>query len=227
MNEINEELKKILLFESQQKNINIVSKILDNNLMNIEAAKNAREVKKETLNKTLSAVTELKFKLENEIQSNENQVELLGDIRGKCVELSNKFIEVGNMDYTIIKLIYQEATKMSKLINREVDFLEMERLEEAISLSTVKINFDKADEYLAKIKAENDQIYIKLTCNFEDESELIYLSTFMIKSLFKENIVTHNTSFRSISVDKGNQPAYEQFEDLSKFISVNEGKSHK
>ena len=46
-------------------------------------------------------------------------------------------------------------------------------LENSIRSCTVKINFEKSDELLSRINADNDTIYIKLASNLEVSAEFV------------------------------------------------------
>merc|ERR1719318_2177475 len=162
----------------------------------------------------------LKFKLENDVKNNRTQAKILVDLEKKSITLSQQFTEVDDMDYNSIKLIYQKAMKIQNMLKPESDFSDVQTLEKAISQSTVKINFDKADQFLAKLKAENDQIFMKLTTNLENDSELIFLSTFVLKSLFTDKIATHNKSFKNLAEIEFDESPSGQFEDLSKYLAV-------
>ena len=50
-------------------------------------------------------------------------------------------------------------------------------LEKSIRSCTVKINFEKSDELLSRINADNDTIYIKLASNLEVSAFQHYLPT--------------------------------------------------
>jgi len=217
-NGVSEELKRNLIIQSQKSNINLISQILDTNMQSIQESKSARKIKNESLKETISAIESLKLKLENDLKNNRNQAKIIVDLEKKSITLSQQFTEVDDMDYNSIKMIYQEAVKIKNIVKPESDFSDIQKLEKAISQSTVKINFDKADQFLGKLKAENDQIFMKLTTNLENDSELIFLSTFMLKSLFTDKIATHNKSFKNLNELEFDQSPSEQFEDLSKYI---------
>jgi len=223
VNSVSEELKRKLIIDSQRKNIILVSKILDNNVQNIQTSKNARKIRNKTLNETLSAVEKLKMNLENEIKANKEHAKIIYGLEKKSFTLSQQFAEVHDMDYSTIELIYQEAAKIQKMLKEEVDFSEVHKLERAISQSTVKINFDKADQFLGKLKAESEEMFLKLATSLDNDSELIFLQ-FMLTSLFTHKISTDNKDFLSRTEIEYNKSSDGQFEDLSKFIVAKEAK---
>eukprot|EP00092_Neocalanus_flemingeri_P020089 GFUD01021750.1.p1 GENE.GFUD01021750.1~~GFUD01021750.1.p1 ORF type:complete len:594 (-),score=132.57 GFUD01021750.1:493-2229(-) len=223
---VSEELKRNLIINSQKNNINLISEILDTNMQSIQKSKSARKLKNETLNETLSAVERLKSKLENDIKNNKKEAKIIIDIEKKSITLSKQFTEVNGTDYNSIKFIYQEGSKIQKILKAEVDVSNVHMLERAICQSTVKINFDKADPFLTDLKAENDQIYMKLSTSLENDSELIFLSTFMLKSLFTDKIATHNKCYKNLSEIEYDQMPFRQFEDLGKFMNVTEAMSN-
>ena len=60
-----------------------------------------------------------------------------------------------------------------------------QELESSIKGTTVKINFEKCDELLAKINADNDTIYLKLDSNLEVSALLVSTSTMLtLKNIF-------------------------------------------
>lgn len=221
-NGVSDELKRNLIIQSQKNNINLISEILDTNLISIQESKAARKMKNESLKETISALDRLKLKLENDVKNNRTQAKIIVDLEKKSIALSQQFTEADEMDFNSIKLIYQEAIKIQNMLKPESDNSNLHSLEKAISQSTVKINFDKADQFLGKLKAENDQIFMKLSTNLENDSELIFLSTFMLKSLFTDKIATHNKSFKNLAEIDFDQSPSAEFEDLSKYSAISD-----
>jgi len=219
---VSEELKRNLIIKSQKNNINLISKVLDANMQTIQTSKVARKSKNLSLNETLSAVEKLKLKIENEIRNNKSRAKVIFELEKKSASLSHQFTEVDEMDYFSVKLIYEEASKIQKMLKEEVDNSNVDKLEKAISQSTVKISFDKADKVLSSLKAESDQIFMKLSTCLESDSELIFLSTFMLRSLFTEKISTHNKSFQGLAELEYDETSHGQFEDLGKFMDLPE-----
>ena len=63
-----------------------------------------------------------------------------------------------------------------------------QELESSIKGTTVKINFEKCDELLAKINADNDTIYLKLDSNLEVSALLVSANVDTNKIFFSERL---------------------------------------
>ena len=75
----------------------------------------------------------------------------------------------------MLKLMrYNELFFMQKTKYVHFDLIQAlihQDLENSIRSCTVKINFEKSDELLSRINADNDTIYIKLASNLEVSAE--------------------------------------------------------
>ena len=74
---------------------------------------------------------------------------------------------VDPMDFQGLKSKYDEIIGIKKSLNTEADAARHDELQKSIRRSTIKINFDKCDEFLNNLKAENDTIFMKLSSSLE------------------------------------------------------------
>ena len=149
----------------------------------VEACKRVRASKSLQLKDALVAAERVKSKLEADFNDNKNKTENLTAFQSKLSDLKSKVNEIDLMDYKNIKQIYEESVKIKKSLNAEINEVwktvfhvenkihlfqaRHQDLEKSIRSCTVKINFEKSDELLSRINADNDTIYIKLASNLE------------------------------------------------------------
>ena len=108
-----------------------------------------------------------------------SQANQLSSLESKAKALRNTLEKIEPMDYKTLKSINDETTsirkslKVSHYINSltclpkflsqiEVNASRHHDLEQSIRGSTVKINFEKSNDLLASLKADNDTIYMKV-----------------------------------------------------------------
>jgi len=211
---------KLNLMESHIRNQRVVDKILDGNDAIIQELKVGRKLKNDDLKETLMALESLKLKLEDEVKLNRAQAKINIDLERKNLGARHKFNDVDKMDYQSLKTIYQEAKNIQNELKVEKEFCNVQKLEMAISKSTAKLSFEKADPLLVQLNLDNDQLFLKLLTNFEKDSELLLLTSFMLRKLFGERIITHNEKYKKLADSVYSAPT-ESFEFLNKSVATN------
>jgi len=192
--------------ENEKRNHRVVDSIIETNNQRIQDLKEERKLRNDNLKGTIAALESLKIKLENEVKSNRHLAKMNIIQENKNNSLREQFDNADKLDFKTIKTIHHEASNIKKMLNSEIDFSNAQKLEYAISKSTVRINFDKADPLLVKLKVENDKMLMKLSPHNEEDSDLILLSAFLLKKLFSERIALHDKNFKELSVSEVNSP---------------------
>jgi len=210
-----------MVLNTQKANIHKVNTILESNLMKVQTSKVIRGQKEQTLREAIRAAEEFKNKLQEEFNNNQAQSKKLASCETKLMGLKNQVNNTDIMDYKGIKSINEEALQMKKTLKLEVDSARHHSLEQSIRHSTVKINFEKSDEFLSNLKAENDTIYMKLASSLENDPGMIFLTTFMLGNIFSEKIASHNSNYKDMVqrafMDEGiNSP--QPLDDVSDYI---------
>lgn len=189
---------KDMVQNTQKTNIHKIGTLIESNLSKVEACKRVRASKSLQLKDALVAAERVKSKLEADFNDNKNKTENLTAFQSKLSDLKSKVNEIDLMDYKNIKQIYEESVKIKKSLNAEINEARHQDLEKSIRSCTVKINFEKSDELLSRINADNDTIYIKLASNLENDSAMIYLTTAMLGNIFTEKIGSHNSHYKEL-----------------------------
>jgi len=192
--------------ESEKRNRRTVDSIIENNKQRIQDLKEERKLKNDHLKETIAALESLKLKLEDEVKSNRYLAKVNINQENKNNSLRQQFDNADKLDFKTIKTIHEEASNIKKMLNSEIDFSNAQKLENAISKSTVRIDFDKADPLLVKLKVEHDKILLKLSAQYEEDSDLILLSAFLLKKIFSERIAAHNENFKKLSESEADSP---------------------
>jgi len=192
--------------ENEKRNYSVVDNIIETNNLRIQGLKEERKLKNDNLKETIAALDSLKLKLEDEVKSNRYLAKMNINKENENNTLRQQFDNADKLDFNTIKTIHQEASNIKKMLNSEIDFSNAQKLEDALSKSTVGINFDKADPFLVKLKVEKDKMLMKLSSHYEEDSDLIFLSAFLLKKLFSERIAIHDENFKKLSEIEGNSP---------------------
>ncbi len=102
------------------------------------------------------------------------------------------------LDFKTIKSLYEECLLLNSGLNDTMKRNERLLLEESVRQSTIKINFDAADGYIKHLGADNDTIFMKLCTLLEKDPSMVYLTTYMLSTIFTEKIATHNVEFKAL-----------------------------
>jgi len=210
-----------MVLNTQKSNLHKIGSILDSNMSKVNVCKQIRGQKDRIIRDSLSAAETLKTKLEEEFNENKDYEKNLMGFEAKIIALRSKINKIDPMDYKSIKSIYEEAVYIKKNLNVEYNNARHQELGQSIRNSTVKINFEKSDDLLSKIQADNDTIYVKLASNLENDTAMIYLTTYMLGNIFSEKISLHNVNYKDLmqrmSMEDG-LDAHQPLEDVGEYI---------
>jgi len=187
-----------MVINTQKANIHKINSMLESNMNKVLSAKVIRGQKDKTLREAIKAAEQFKNKLEEEFKNNQTNSNSLVGFEAKLNGLRSKINKIDAMDYKNIKLIYEEAMHIKKSLKQEFDSARHHDLEQSIRHSTVKINFEKSDDLLSSLKADNDTIFMKLASSLDSDTGMIFLTTFMLGNIFSEKIASHNPNYKEM-----------------------------
>ena len=73
--------------------------------------------------------------------------------------------------------------------------LELHLLDRGLAGSSVKIGFDKVDDTLTRLRAQDDSISLRLNTNPDKDPEKIFLASYLMRQIFKGLISSRNPEF--------------------------------
>jgi len=210
-----------VVVNSQKSNFHKIQLLMDSTLSKLNNSKVVRQSKEKVLQEAIIASDQFRQKLDEEFKNNQNHNACLATIEAKLLNMKNQIGKLDPMDYESTKSLYDEIINIKKGLNNEVDTARHNDLQTSIRHSTVKINFDKCDELLTTLKAENDTIFMKLSSSLETDPSMIFLTTFMLGNIFSEKISTHNPNYKEMvhkSYLEDGLAAAQPLDDVSDYI---------
>lgn len=187
-----------MVVNTQKANHQKVIALLEENSRAVSAAKVVQSQKEQLLKEAVRANHILLKKLNEELNNNQVQASQLTSNESQLMKLKTQLNKCDIMDYNGINSIYQEGINIKNSIASESEASRHHGLEQSVRNSTVKILFEKCDEFISSLNAENDKIFIKLAPNFENEAGMIYLTTFMLGNIFSEHIAAKNATYKDL-----------------------------
>ena len=73
--------------------------------------------------------------------------------------------------------------------------LELHLLDRGLAGSSVKIGFDKVDDTLTQLRAQDDSISLRLSTNPNKDPEKIFMASYLMRQIFKDLISSRNPEF--------------------------------
>ena len=73
--------------------------------------------------------------------------------------------------------------------------LELHLLDRGLARSSVKIGFDKVDDTLTQLRAQDDSISLRLSTNPNKDPEKIFMASYLMRQIFKDLISSRNPEF--------------------------------
>ena len=73
--------------------------------------------------------------------------------------------------------------------------LQLHLLDRGLAGSSVKIGFDKVDDTLTRLRAQDDSISLRLNTNPDKDPEKIFLASYLMRQIFKGLISSRNPEF--------------------------------
>ena len=185
-----------MVINTQKSNIHKIGSILDSNMNKVQSCKQLRGHKERLLKDALVSVERIKKSLDEEYNDNKSNGDKLTGFEAKLKGLKSRMVKIDPMDYKSIKLIHEEAVHIKNSLNAESNLALRQEFDNSLRCSTVKINFEKCDELLAKMQADNDTIFIKLASNLENDTGMIFLTTYLLGKIFSDKISSHNANYK-------------------------------
>jgi len=193
--------------KEQEENVIKVTEIL--NLCNKKVLRAARIGIEESnkLRQVLDVTETFKLQLEEDLNQQETASRNLEMILARINYLMNELEEVDNANTKAVNLIYEEAIEISGFLYSEVLNNNSQDLKHSLERSSVKVEFDRADEFLKVLKAGNDRLTLSLATEVK-EPPAVYLLGFLLSNIFRDKISTFNSTFKELhgidsSLEKG------------------------
>ena len=165
------------------------------NLVQVSLARRRRKEEMDSLSEAITVVEALKRKMEEEWQNTEKKTNNLVSLENKLRTMKSLSLE-GKITVAVAEANFSDVPMLMELVRMEEEVaLELQLLERGLARSTVKIGFDKADDLLTNLKAQDDSVSLRLCTNPMRDSEKIFMASFLLRQIFKDMISSRNPQF--------------------------------
>ncbi|XP_023326914.1 interaptin isoform X2 [Eurytemora carolleeae] len=189
---------KTMVVNTQKANVSKIRQLVDRNLSKIKSSLDLRAKREKTVGESIKALDDFKTRLQEEQKALVIESKQLNSFQEKLNNIVNQLNTINLMDYTALKKMNEDCLFISTKLNQEIEKVENQELETGVRNSTVKINFERTDNLLNNLKAENDTIYMKLGSSLEVDPSLVYLTTYMLGKIFTDKIASHNACYKEL-----------------------------
>ena len=149
-----------------------------------------------SLSEAITVVEALKRKMEEDLKDVETKTNNLVSLENKLRTMKSLSLE-GKMTVQVAEASFSDVPMLMELVRMEEEkALELQLLERGLARSSVKIGFDKVDEMLTNLKAQDDSVSLRLCTNPMMDSEKIFMASFLLRQIFKDMISVRNPQFR-------------------------------
>ena len=164
-------------------------------LVKVNLARRRRKEEMASLSEAITVVEALKRKMEKDLKDIEKKTNNLVSLENKLMTMKTLSRE-GKMTVEVAEASFSDVPMLMELVRMEEEMaLELQLLERGLARSSVKIGFDKVDESLADLKAQNDSVSLRLCTNPMMDSEKIFMACFLVRQIFKDMISSTNPQF--------------------------------
>ena len=168
--------------------------LLGSGLSSVVSARGRRMEARMEVVETLTMVERLKSKLEEKMGSNEIKIGHLDNVELQLKKLKVKSIAKDMNKHQMACLEEEARQLLAPVAQEEMVLADTALLQAAVTRSTLKIQFDQPDEMLIKLKADSDEICLRLSTGPRD-SELTFLTCYLLKTAFTDMISSRNPIF--------------------------------
>ena len=148
-----------------------------------------------SLSEAITVVEALKRKMEEDLKDVETKTNNLVSLENKLRTMKSLSLE-GKMTVQVAEASFSDVPMLMELVRMEEEkALELQLLERGLARSSVKIGFDKVDEMLTNLKAQDDSVSLRLCTNPMMDSEKIFMASFLLRQIFKDMISARNPQF--------------------------------
>ena len=164
-------------------------------LVKVNLARRRRKEEMASLSEAITVVEALKRKMEKDLKDIEKKTNNLVSLENKLMTMKTLSLE-GKMTVEVAEASFSDVPMLMELVRMEEEMaLELQLLERGLARSSVKIGFDKVDDSLADLKAQNDSVSLRLCTNPMMDSEKIFMACFLVRQIFKDMISSTNPQF--------------------------------
>lgn len=189
---------KDMVMNTQKDNVAKVKQLLQSNLKRIQSSRAIAQAREELLKESIQALTDFKNKVQDELKSLQGKSAQLAGYENKLNSLRLQIDSLDLMDFAGLKAINEESLSVKQNLNQETEKARLNDLDKAIRQSRVKILFETSEPLLLKLKAENDRLSVKLNSSLQSDPSLVFLTTFLLSTIFAEKISTENLYFKEL-----------------------------
>jgi len=168
---------------------------IDATLDMVNLAKRRRKEEMASLSEAITVVEALKGKMEEEWQNIEKKTNNLLSLENKLRTMKSLSLE-GRITVEVAEASFSDVPMLMELVRMEEETaLELQLLERGLARSSVKIGFDKPDDLLTNLKAQDDSVSLRLCTDPTRDSEKIFMASFLLRQIFKDMISSRNPQF--------------------------------
>ena len=169
--------------------------VLESALDTVAAARRRRAEDKRGLVESLQVIDVFRSKLEGRLGRKEAEMASLDNVE---LQLNRWKLRTHGESLTVRegRGLEVEARQLVESLGREEEVgREAELLEHAVARSAVRIQFHEPDELLTKLGAESDEICLRLSASSHGDSEVTFLASLLLRTVFTQIISTQNKKF--------------------------------
>ena len=160
-----------------------------------------------SLSEAITVVEALKRKMEEDLKDIETKTNNLVSLENKLRTMKSLSLE-GKITVQVAEASFSDVPMLMELVRMEEEMaLELQLLERGLARSSVKIGFDKVDEMLTNLRAQDDSVSLRLCTNPMMDSEKIFMASFLLRQIFKDMISLNNPQFLNRRGNTGSNAA--------------------
>ena len=157
-------------------------------IVQVSLARRRRKEEMAIMFEAITVVEALKTKMEQDLKDIEMKTNNLVSLENKLMTMKSLSLE-GKMSVELAQASFGDVPKLMDMVRMEEEVaLELQLLERGLARSSVKIRFDKVDDVLSKLMAQDDSVTLKLCTNPKVDSSKIFLTSFLVRQIFKDKI---------------------------------------
>jgi len=137
----------------------------------------------------------LKRKMEIDLKDIETKANNIVALENKLMIMKSQS-EEGKLTVEMAETRFSDVPMLMELVRLEEEMaLELHLLDRGLAGSSVKIGFDKVDDTLTQLRAQDDSISLRLSTNPNKDPEKIFMASYLMRQIFKDLISSRNPEF--------------------------------
>ena len=147
----------------------------------------------DVLKVTESFMSQITETLNNRLSHTRN----LEVLEARIDDLKRQLEGIDMSDTSAVTRIYENAVDLSRALNTEAVSPRSQDLKQSLEKSSVKVEFEKAHEFLSFLKAGDDKLTLSLEPDTREKPSL-YLLRYLLSHIFQDTISSFNSTFKEI-----------------------------